>query len=141
MTNSHILLTSFFLINNFIFYIKKSTKKCAVPKGTTHEKRRAPFAATQFFNIQTGNAKMENAFLPMVKTIPCLEKILNCVAKLSYHPTPTFTTGKTARKSKCSVGNIPQRLLPFSIRINCDTIRAETIPRRIAPCRNQKTRK
>jgi hypothetical protein len=58
------------------------------PNGTTHEKRRAPLAATQLFNIQTGNAKMENAFLPMVKTIPCLEKHIELRRKtiLPYHP-------------------------------------------------------
>lgn len=37
-------------------------KKCAA--GAAHEKRRAPFAATQTFGIPFENAKTESAFLP-----------------------------------------------------------------------------
>jgi len=62
-------------------------KKCAAPNEATHEKRIAPIAATQFFNIQTGNAKVENAFLPKGKNHSLLG-FHNRIVSQEYFTTP-----------------------------------------------------
>jgi len=59
-------LAASFVPISAILFTPLQTKKWRSRSHAT-EKRIAPIAATQFFNIQTGNAKVENAFLPKGK--------------------------------------------------------------------------
>ena len=82
----------------FVFLPSNDNKKCVAPNETTHEKRRASFAATQSYEPNPKDANMEGAFLPKGKTHPRYLALSDYVAKSSYHTTLSKTISSIRKK-------------------------------------------